>query len=319
MIDGVELTAADLAVLSDRPVPETATTPEPAPEAAPAPAPAAEPEKPATTDKTPQPRDDKGKFDTKDGDPEKKLVPLDALHEERARRKELQEKLEAVERQRAADMAKLDERLRVLAGNQQQQADTPSVDQDPVGAIKHQGAELAELRARLQQADEQAQLVTVYQSQASEFASKAPDFFDAYEHLKRVRHAEMAAAGVPPHMIGRVFQDTELRLAADALRQGVNPAERLYGIAKALGYAPKAAEQPTSSATPSPAAAAAAGPAPQKALETIAAGQAAAASLAAAGGSAPPTLTLDSLLAMDEDEFAAVATDPKKWRKAMGG
>jgi hypothetical protein len=321
MIDGVELTAADLAVLSDRPVPETTATPEPAPEAAPAPAPAAEPEKPATTDKTPQPRDDKGKFDTKDGDPEKKLVPLDALHEERARRKELQEKLDAVERQRAADMAKLEERLRVLAGNQQpaQQPEAPSVEADPVGAIKRLDGTVQDVAQRLQVEARQRDLTALYQASAREFSAKTPDFQDAYAHLMNVRAGELAAAGVPPHEIPMWIQRGELNMAAQALQQGVSPAERLYSISKALGYAPKPAEQPTPSATPIPAPAAPVGPAPQKALETIAAGQAAAASLAAAGGSAPPTLTLDSLLAMDEDEFAAVATDPKKWRKAMGG
>lgn len=324
MTDGVEFSAADLAVLSDKPVPEASatpsTSPEPAPAAAPAPSPspAAEPGKAAADGKDPQPRDDKGKFDTPEGDPANKLVPLPALQEERQRRKELQERLEAVERQRVADMAKLDERLRILQGAQHQ-PETPSVDQDPVGAIKRLDGTVQEVAQRLQAEEHHRALTARYQAAAGEFSAKTPDFQAAYAHLMNVRSAELAAAGVPPDQIPMWIQRGELNMAAQALQQGINPAERAYGIAKALGYRP--AEAQPAAATPSPAPSSSPAPAQPDAaaqLATIAGGRDASASLAAAGGSpAAGTLTLETLLKMDDDEFARL--DPKKWRAAMGG
>lgn len=324
MTDGVEFSATDLAVLSDQPVPEEASTPstpstspEPAPAAAPAPSPAAEPGRAAADGKDPQPRDDKGKFDTPDGDPANKLVPLPALQEERQRRKELQERLEAVERQRVADMAKLDERLRILQGAQQPaQPAQPETTDD---AVRRLDGTVQEVAQRLQAEEHHRALTARYQAAAGEFSAKTPDFQAAYTHLMNVRSAELAAAGVPPDQIPMWIQRGELNMAAQALQQGINPAERAYGIAKALGYRP--AEAQSAAATPSPAPSSSPAPAQPDAaaqLATIAGGRDASASLAAAGGSpAAGTLTLETLLKMDDDEFARL--DPKKWRAAMGG
>jgi hypothetical protein len=308
-IEGVELSAADLAVLRDQP--------EPAP-AAPEPAPAA-PADPAPAEPTPQPRTEDGKFDTPAGEPDKKLVPLPELQRERERRKELQERFEAAERQRIADNAKLQERLDMLQRGLQ--PPQPAQEEGPMQRLARVEREQEAERQQRQAVSQQQQLAFAYQQKADEFERDTPDFRAAYQHLMTVRTNEMRAAGIAEHEIpGRLMQ-SELQMAANSLREGVNPASRLYSIAKALGYSGAPAPAPAPAAAPAPAPAAAAAAASDEAgrLATIRAGQAASASLATAGGSPPPDLTLESLLSMDEDDFTKLATNPKAWRKAMGG
>src|SRR5262249_1589358 len=84
-------------------------------------------------------------------------------------------------------------------------------------------------------------------------------------------------------------------LSTRCLQIGVNPAERLYGIAKALGYQVKAS--------------------PQARLDMQAAGQRAS-TPTSGGGQGGGKLSLDALAKMNARDFAK-ATEGDNWRRLM--
>ena len=114
-----------------------------------------------------------------------------------------------------------------------------------------------------------------------------------------------------------IVQQYEIAIVSKAFQDGVNPAERLYAFAETRGY--KKAD-PTPVVDPAVAAqekaAAAMGEAAKK-LGTIARGQAAGKSLSGAGGASVDTMTIESLLAMDDEEFGKLS--PKAFRRIAGG
>src|SRR5262252_7740699 len=99
----------------------------------------------------------------------------------------------------------------------------------------------------------------------------------------------------------QVLADDEMQLGYSALQSGRNPGELVYAFAKARGYTPKAA---------------AAGAAPtQDRLETVERGQTAARSLGTMGGTATAKLSVESLAAMSDADFAKATADPEAFRR----
>lgn len=255
--------------------------------------------------------------------------------------------------------ARLDERLRIVAESEAAlsaaEQPKPEVDVKPdpnddiFGAVKWQDRKIAELEAKLAQAGERTgkietaeqqrereqAIARTYIADAQEFIQKTPDFLQAYEFMKAQRDAVLIEAGIAdPNERARAILMDEKALVENAIRSGISPTERVYRIAKAAGYRPAAAApaadpaarsngaQTNGTATngagaPSPSTTPAATVSDE--IARIAAGQNAARSTTTAGGSTPTNDTLESVLAMPQDEFIAwSAKNPRKLQALMG-
>lgn len=239
-----------------------------------------------------------------------KTVPLAALHEERAKAKELKERLRLGE-----------ERLNQLAQIVQQRLNPPPkppeitpLEVDPVAhfreknaALERQVQELAQPLQRMQQqtqAQQQyAQLQHFVGSQVAEFAQQTPDIGDAIGHVQQADIQALVALGHDPRQAAQIVQQNHDQLVMHLAQQGVNIPERIYALAKAKGYAPKA-----------PAADA------QTKIQATQRGVAAAKSLGSGGG-VVNGLSLQALAAMSPEEFAEATSGKNEaaWRKLMGG
>lgn len=277
---------------------------EPATESSPAPAGGADPtpkaadvtaEDEANVDEGKSLEDNPGKF-----------VRHGAFHEERMRRKEVEQQLQTFREQEAATKARLEERLNTLAQRLQ----------PPEPVITDPNERLARLEQTIAQQNQQAEQtrIAVQNEQnfysaitraEEQFAAKVPDYMDAIEFAKAARLQDIEALGFTGAEAEEVLKNDVLRLSDDAFRRGINPAERFYNFAKSRGWG----NEPLKEAPKEQA--------PADKLKTIAAGQAAGKSLGAAPGTSQAALSLQALADMPQDEFDKI--DAKTWRKMMGG
>lgn len=230
-----------------------------------------------------------------------KVVPLAALHEERAKRREatqreaaLNQQLEQMRRQQIEWMAR------------QQQATAPQAPDkatDPVGNITHTleqtQAQLAEIqRGNLaqQQAFQQRQqfegFVAEVRTRAEAFTKEQPDANDGINFLKKARVEEYKAMGMTGQEATQRMLHDELQLSQWAMGNGENPAQVAYNMALARGYV-----------------------APDKKLDMQSRGQGASMP-AGSGGKGGSTPSLEALLKMDSKDFAK-ATSGENWEKLM--
>lgn len=221
--------------------------------------------------------------------PEKKYVPLEALHEQRRKTKELKEELEGMRR-------KFDEILEA-SKPKPQEVQAPAVDVDPVGHFQAENAriqrELNELKGltkeQRQAAQQQQQwntFVGAYQNSAAQFAKETTDFNQAYQHAIASRIQSFIAAGFSPEQADATAKQEEVAIVTKAFQDGENPAARIYAWSKALGYKQAAPKQPA-----------------EAKIDTLAKGTAAT-SLAQAGGKAPDPDSWEAIAVIeDDDEF----------------
>ena len=271
------------------------------------------PQAPAEADET---ADDKAQ--------QPKMVPHQALHEERRMRQEAEKQREE-ERKRSQV---LEERMNILLRNMQQpqeqqsqqQAQTiPEIDKDPVGHI------MATLKSELDRRDqilapliqavsghnqqsEAAQATAALAMRASamerEFASQTPDYQQAYEYLIDSRHQELAASGwTDPAEIQAFMANEAKSLAANAIQKGQNPAETVYQLAKIRGYQAK----PGNVIEHSQLAPAKPDPAAVEQLQTIERGQQQARGINRVQGQSSAPLNANTIVDMKEEEFSAWA------------
>lgn len=255
-----------------------------------------------------------------------RFVRHGAFHAEREKRKALEKQI--IERdqrlsQREQEFARVDERLKLLteavsAQEPSQPAPMPDPSKDIFGAFNWAVSRLKQIEGKQAETEKvsieqraEAELRNTYMASAQEFASRQTDFRDAYQFLMQGRDAELQAYGVSdPQERMRMIASEERGLVQRAMRDRVNPAERVYALAKARGYALKAPE-------PEPK------PEPKvelKAadLDTIAKGIASSKSLSAAGGSPTDVLTAEALANMSDEEFGAyLAKLPKSQQRAL--
>lgn len=251
------------------------------------------------------------------------------FNQERERRKALEQDL-AKEREARA---RIDERLRIFAEASQRaapkpaepQAEAPKVidpKEDIFGAYEQMKAELEALKGGFTQQTEQTrareqgeQVLNSYKQDAQRFAQAEPSFPDAYNHLYRSRALELQHAGMTDqHEIMAAIARDEFEIATQAIRQGVSPAQRIYEIAKARGFAPKA---PEPAADPKPVADTAA----EKATRAQAGQNGPGRSLSSVGGKPAGSMpTVEELANMSEDEFNRFAkSNPGAVTALMGG
>lgn len=243
-----------------------------------------------------------GEEQTQDTKPEK-VVPLAALHEERGKRKGLEQRLRDIE----LENARYSERFKLV---EQQQTKAPDPSEDPLAYIQQQiPKELDEVNKKLsayekreQQQAAHQQLVAQYSQDADRFRTHTADFDQAYKYAVESRVREYQLIGHPNPVAAA--QNDEMQIALHAYQIGKNPAEVIYDIAKSRGYQ-----------TPKPDKQAA------EKLAQIEKGQAANKSLASAGGtSGAEEMTAKQLLEMPMDEFESwVNKNPAKAKRLMGG
>lgn len=234
-----------------------------------------------------------------------------------------QERQEAKERDRRTE-----ERLRLLQSVveqrqapqvQQQQETIPDVDKDPLGTLKYVVGKIRQGDQTQQQTQQQQQeqfyrqqIVGEASRMEAEFLSQQPDFDastrtsptynEASNFLVTMRKAELTATGsYNPMQINQILVNETVELARQSLQNGRNPAQVIYDIAKARGFAPKAKAAPQETES--------------EKISRIAKGQEAGFSLSQAGGSKAPAnkgLDAKSLATMSEDDFNSFMAKAKK-------
>lgn len=230
------------------------------------------------------------------------MVPHQALHEERERRKTAEREARQVREEAARRDAVLQDRLNQLYAvqNPPPQYRDPNSDSDPLQAIQHnenltrqQLQELQQERqneaARQHYAQQEAQLVGWAQSEAARFKSEHPEFDGAYKHMVSRRAGELQAMGWAPQQVAKILRRDEMWVYQSAAQSGQNPAELIYRMAKNTGWNPEA-----------PKAAPVAG---EQKIEQLNKGMQASKTLAQGGGQAGKP-TAEQLAAMSDEEFA---------------
>jgi len=221
-----------------------------------------------------------------------------ARDEERHRRKELQDRVRLME-----------DRFQQMLTTVQRPTEEPKIpapEEDLAGHItarlNHTERALAEALQRNQEVDRQAraagqtdQMLNRYRAEAAAFAAREPSFTSAYSALVQSRIEDYTAAGFAPHEAANIAYQEELAIAYKAHADGVNPAERIYALAKRRGLV-KATPGGLSAGN---------GATIMNAAERTA-------PLAGVRGDSPrANVTLEQLAQMDEKEFQA------NWDKLM--
>ena len=280
-----QFTAEETAAMEDMRAVEVVEGPQPAPQPAPEPATPVEPE----------PKAGKPEEDRK---PPDGFVPHGAMHEERKRRQEAEQELQALREQMAAL-------------KQPKPAEPEYVDPiaDPEAHRKwteHQIAKVAKEQQAFSQEYRQQQILHQRVSEAArleqEFAARTPDYTEAATFLRDNRVQELRLMGWLDADIPQIIAQDANAMFDNARRNGKNPAEVLYQAAKMRGWSGKSLDSVTDADK----------------VTALAKAQAATATIgAAAGGAAPVTYTMEMLAKMSEYDLAKLPADVK--RKVLGG
>lgn len=237
------------------------------------------------------------------------LVPHQALHEQRERRKAAEKKARDLE----IENAKFRERFSILEKLQgkDEPKGPPNPQEDIFGAFEHVSKSLETVQKQL--ADGEAakkhetqlnELVGHYRNDAAKFTASNPDFKDAYNHLLQSRARELQALGYDtPAELEKALQNEEMSIAMMAFDKGKSPAEVIYSLAKERGY--KKADTKAAG---------------EAKLDAIERGAGLNKSLSStAGTSGDDEMTAERLLAMPNDEFETwCEKNPQKARRLMG-
>lgn len=221
--------------------------------------------------------------------PPEGFVPHQALHSERIQRRRLERDL-AEERMKWETANK---RLEDIAKRFAPKETVPDPVEDPVGTITYKTDRIDkrlddwEKREQERQQQEQAQkaqqdIERHWSMAAQSFAAKQPDFPQAYDHLFRNAMEEFTEAGYDEATAGQLVMGYWRDIVARARQDGINPAERMYSLAKRRGWKPAKAEDK---------------------IETMANGAKATSPLAAASGKAPARLTAELIANMSQEDF----------------
>lgn len=257
-----------------------------------------------------------------------KLVPHQAMHRERERRKAAEQEA-ANERLR---FARADERMNTLlalaknmpkdAGTEQapkSPMDEPDIDPiaDIVGALDQQkrrnaylNQQIASDRQSREAAAAEAQVVNAYKADAVRFIQSEPSFAEAYKFLVQARHKQMETVGVTDAAQRNMqFAMEEKALVQMALQQNKSPAQILWNLAVASGF--------QKSAPPTPAKINDGHQQNVQKLQQQQRGMAASQSLSGTGY-AGGALTIAKIADMDDEDFAKLV-DSGQFRKIMYG
>jgi hypothetical protein len=127
---------------------------------------------------------------------------------------------------------------------QAQQPQQPSYEDDPLGTLRSKQENLENFLATQAQAYQQQQqqqmvqqqFIRRYEESAKAFMQDKPDFLDAYKYVAADLTKQYEAAGYPAEVVQRLLHEDEAAIVANAYNDGVNPAERIYNLARVRGY-----------------------------------------------------------------------------------
>lgn len=245
-----------------------------------------------------------------------------AFKTERHKRKELKEAFEA-HAKKTAEMEAMLARMQQTMQQQQAQAQqsrapeakeiVPDAEEDPIGyqqykiqkleeSLNQQSQYLKQQQEYSQRTAQENAFKNAYMNSAQQFSKSAPDFTQAYKYLTDARTKEHIAAGFSSDEAERLLVEEETAIVAKAFKDGVNPAERMYNLAKNRGYTGKATSAPKG-----------------KSLTDIKKGMDNAKSLKSGGGELPDRdYGLDDIDGMDFAEFDKFWAGYKSKSKGIG-
>ena len=231
-------------------------------------------------------------------DEKEKHWAINAMHEERERRKEVQ-----------AQMNKMEDRFQKLQESmmpKEPEEPKPDFEDNPAEYLK---TELDEIKGFKAQAEQQAQITQAQQQfygdfskVEQEFSEKTPDYFDAVKHLYDSRMSEYKTMGYDDNQSYQLAQRDAWNIAQDAINRGKNGAEVFYNLAKTRGY--EKGKQTTEKSE----------------IETLKEVKEVAKNtgLGASGDTPKGQVSLSDLASMNDDEFDKL-TSGDNWRNMMGG
>lgn len=274
------------------------------------PAPEVQPEEKPVEQRTEQKADEQPKPEEKPKEQPKveekpvRLVPHQALHEERERRKALEARLTEIEK----------------AQKQQQPEpnEEPDENTDPIGSIAWLKAELK--RERDEKAQAQANheymqdLGRKVKSRIDSYAAQHPEYKEQVDFLREFRFRELTEGlGYPAEMAVHQVQQEEVALGKMAIDQDLDPGEMVAKLATVRGWKVKEPEQKEEKPKEQPAKAA------EEKIDRLTRGQKAAVSPSGSGGggAADDEMTLEKLLSLKGKAFDAAFE--KHGRRLMGG
>lgn len=248
----------------------------------------------------------------------KNWVPLAAHLEEKKARQRL-DKLVAETQEK---YVRLEERFKLQNERATVAPEIPDRAQDPVGYLEYQTREAKELATKAQEPvkrlterldsfEQNQRLATHVGAVENDFATKQPDYWNAVEHIRKIRTTQYVLAGLDEAQQAHALNaDTNAWIMA-LLHSGKNPAEATFELAKAYGYSVKAEPGSTEGNVVK------FNPKVEEAKEkikTVERGQQASKSLGEGVGGSPPTKRgVEDLALMDDDEFDKLSQ--KDWKK----
>lgn len=185
---------------------------------------------------------------------EGRFVPLQALQEERAEKKQLREEL----RQYREWQSQLARRLQQMPAAQAPQMPDPQT--RPLDYINHVLGNMQNTTAELQQWRQQQEAAARQQTavqqaldwvdeQGRDYAQTQPDYDEAYRYAEEARDKEPKAIGCGPSQRAAIVRANRMEIINNALQLGKNPAELIWDYARARGSYQRAAAR---AATPKP-------------------------------------------------------------------
>jgi hypothetical protein len=194
-----------------------------------------------------------------------------------------------------------------------QEPAAPDPNTDPLGSMMHQleqvNKNVQAMQERLneqQSASQQQAAFQNFQRQVvalrDQFKVTNTDFDAAYAHIREARTADLKSYGVPETDIAAQLFREEVALSEAALKQGKNPAEAIYEMAKRHGYGKPAT----------------AAPAPAVKLEAVKKGAAPTSPAALPATPVTENITIESLKDASDADLNKLVTDPAAWSKIAG-
>lgn len=199
-----------------------------------------------------------------------KTVPHGALHEERERRKQAEERARQFEIEAARSQERMNTFMQMLqqqeaerqaAAVRAQQKPPPDPNEDPIGAIPYMMHRLdqqeqalrqwGQWHAQSQQAQQVAQqqeqlkhqVEQVFRNDVAQARQEAADYDDAINYLKQLRAGELMGMGFDDARINAQLESDMQVVVYSAIQNQKRPAVAIYEIAKARGWQGKPKEQ----------------------------------------------------------------------------
>lgn len=234
---------------------------------------------------------------------EPKQVPLAALHEEREKRKALEEQTRLMEDRFNEFRQRMEQQI--APKEEAEEVGPPDLDEDPVSnldaRLKQQELAVKQQQEDLAQQQQLEQFTRGFQMREAEFASQNPDYYDAVNHLRTQRQGELRMMGYNDQQASQIVDAEAINYAITMTQNGVDPVQTFYQTAAQRGY-----KQP---AAPAEA---------QVDITQLSENIQRAESIGPSGDTPSGAPTLAQLSEMSDDEFEA-ATSGKNWQKLWGG